>query len=205
MRSEKRIYDALLAEHLTKHRQMAFVTGPRQVGKTTTCRDHADPMPTGTTSTTANRFWRARHVWSSGSSWTGCPKPRPAVLFDELHKYPRWKQLPERVLRHLRRSGSNHRDGQQSHGRLSSRRRQPDGPLLPLPDAPVLRRRDRCTRIFPTRANRPAAHGGQGGRLRGALEARRLPGAVSQARHAIQSSLAVAAPRNSSSGRISAT
>ena len=42
MRAKKRIYDALLAEHLAKHRQMAFVSGPRQVGKTTTCRNHAD-------------------------------------------------------------------------------------------------------------------------------------------------------------------
>ena len=41
MKTEKRIYDALLDEHLATHRQMAFVTGPRQVGKTTTCRNHA--------------------------------------------------------------------------------------------------------------------------------------------------------------------
>jgi len=34
----KRIYDSLLSDHLQNRRQMAFVTGPRQVGKTTTCR-----------------------------------------------------------------------------------------------------------------------------------------------------------------------
>ena len=42
METTTRIYDGLLAEHLTKYRQMAFVSGPRQVGKTTTCRNHAD-------------------------------------------------------------------------------------------------------------------------------------------------------------------
>ena len=42
METASRIYDALLAEHLTANRQMAFVSGPRQVGKTTTCRGHAD-------------------------------------------------------------------------------------------------------------------------------------------------------------------
>ena len=42
MARSKRIYDALLAEHFSLHRQMAFVSGPRQVGKTTTCRAHAD-------------------------------------------------------------------------------------------------------------------------------------------------------------------
>ena len=37
-----RIYDPLLAEHLASNRQMAFFSGPRQVGKTTTCRLRAD-------------------------------------------------------------------------------------------------------------------------------------------------------------------
>ena len=36
METESRVYDALLAEHLSGNRQMAFVSGPRQVGKTTT-------------------------------------------------------------------------------------------------------------------------------------------------------------------------
>ncbi|MGI9320921.1 MAG: hypothetical protein ACR2O5_05860, partial [Thiogranum sp.] len=34
MKPKTRIYDTLLAEHLAKQRQMAFVSGPRQVGKT---------------------------------------------------------------------------------------------------------------------------------------------------------------------------
>ena len=42
MEAKPRIYDALLVEHLTNNRQMAFVSGPRQVGKTTTCRRHTD-------------------------------------------------------------------------------------------------------------------------------------------------------------------
>jgi len=46
---------------------------------------------------------------------------------------------PERVLRHLCRSGSHHRHPQQPHGRLSPWRRQPDGPLFSVPGAPVLK------------------------------------------------------------------
>ncbi len=38
MVSEVRVYDSILVDHFTQHRQMAFVSGPRQVGKTTTCR-----------------------------------------------------------------------------------------------------------------------------------------------------------------------
>jgi len=41
MKAKMRIYDTLLSEHLENYRQMAFVSGPRQVGKTTTCRHHA--------------------------------------------------------------------------------------------------------------------------------------------------------------------
>src|ERR1700675_4313701 len=33
-----RLYDRVLQDHFARHRQMAFVSGPRQVGKTTTCR-----------------------------------------------------------------------------------------------------------------------------------------------------------------------
>jgi len=42
MAARKRIYDSILSEHLAKQRQMAFVSGPRQVGKTTTCGNFAD-------------------------------------------------------------------------------------------------------------------------------------------------------------------
>lgn len=46
MRPVSRIYDTILEEHLAQHRQMALVSGPRQVGKTTTCRHHADSYVT---------------------------------------------------------------------------------------------------------------------------------------------------------------
>jgi predicted AAA+ superfamily ATPase len=89
----KRIYDAVLAEHLSHHRQMAFVSGPRQVGKTTTCRGHADFYV----------FWgygdhRERLLAGSAALVESLGLNRlsvgiPGLLFDELHKYPRWKQF----------------------------------------------------------------------------------------------------------------
>ena len=33
-----RLYDALIAKHLAGYRQMVFISGPRQVGKTTTAK-----------------------------------------------------------------------------------------------------------------------------------------------------------------------
>ena len=37
-----RLYTELLSSHFRQCRQMAFVTGPRQVGKATTCRELGD-------------------------------------------------------------------------------------------------------------------------------------------------------------------
>jgi predicted AAA+ superfamily ATPase len=37
MKPITRFYDAVLDDHLGPYRQMAWVSGPRQVGKTTTC------------------------------------------------------------------------------------------------------------------------------------------------------------------------
>ncbi len=88
---DTRFYDTLLADHLATHRQMIFVSGPRQVGKTTTCRGLAHHY--------AN--WDNvddRALILSGteklSNWLGLNRlagTPPVALFDELHKYPGWK------------------------------------------------------------------------------------------------------------------
>lgn len=89
----RRIYDALLAEHLMKHRQMAFVTGPRQVGKTTTCRAHVDSYANWDNVDDREQILAgpARLVERFGLNRLS--ESIPALLFDELHKYPRWKQF----------------------------------------------------------------------------------------------------------------
>jgi predicted AAA+ superfamily ATPase len=42
MREHRRLYTEILTDHLERHRQMALVSGPRQVGKTTACRSISD-------------------------------------------------------------------------------------------------------------------------------------------------------------------
>jgi predicted AAA+ superfamily ATPase len=88
-----RLYERLFAEHLREHRQMVLVAGPRQVGKTTTCRtlasergylnwddqDHRRLILQGPGAVAA-------HV---GLERLG--PGRPVVVFDELHRYGRWK------------------------------------------------------------------------------------------------------------------
>jgi len=91
MRSRPRIYDAILADHLARRRQMAFVTGPRQVGKTTTCRALS----------TAYLSWDDadhRRVILAGPAAVAervgvghLQDRRPTAVLDELHKFRRWK------------------------------------------------------------------------------------------------------------------
>jgi uncharacterized protein len=90
-----RMYDRMLSQHLAEQRQMAFVAGARQVGKTTTCRNLVD--------TTSYLNWDNlddRRLLLAGpaaiAARLGLSRPstiRPVAVFDELHKYPRWKSL----------------------------------------------------------------------------------------------------------------
>jgi len=91
VRSLPRVYDAMLLQHRRRHRQMAFVSGPRQVGKTTTCRAQS----------AAYLSWdddRDRRLILEGPSAVARQlgldvlREEPlACCLDELHKSPRWK------------------------------------------------------------------------------------------------------------------
>lgn len=94
----KRIYEALIQEHLAKNRQMIFLAGPRQVGKTTL-------------SLLAKKFskniyylnWdnlEYQHLIIRGPKYViqklGLDELASApaiIIFDELHKFSRWKQF----------------------------------------------------------------------------------------------------------------
>jgi hypothetical protein len=75
-------------------RKMAFVAGPRQVGKTTLARSLlTDPKTSYFTWDLARD--RQRLLRADGPFW---PQPssaarRARVVLDEVHKYPRWKRL----------------------------------------------------------------------------------------------------------------
>ncbi len=88
-----RIYTDILTEHFRQCRQIAFVAGPRQVGKTTTCRElgdvyldwdndsHRAMILAGPADVAA--YWGLEQL---------AEKP-VRITFDELHKYSRWKQF----------------------------------------------------------------------------------------------------------------
>jgi len=91
----KRSYSSILTEHLEQHRQMIFVVGPRQVGKTTLCMDLAQEHHYFNWD---NQDHRALII--EGPSKVGDEigvrqlreKPR-IIIFDEIHKYSKWKDF----------------------------------------------------------------------------------------------------------------
>jgi len=81
----------MVREHLRQHKQMAFISGPRQVGKTTLCRalsktyfnwdqqDHRDIILRG-----PNALIEAAGLQKASAG-------EAVVVLDELHRYARWK------------------------------------------------------------------------------------------------------------------
>ncbi len=93
MKPRKRLYDTLLGEHLATQRQMAFVSGPRQVGKTTTCRNLCDEYLNWDNLDDREKILAGPGSLVEQLHLDRLTETTPVALFDELHKYPRWKQL----------------------------------------------------------------------------------------------------------------
>jgi predicted AAA+ superfamily ATPase len=86
-----RLYGTVLRQHLAEHRQMAFVAGPRQVGKTTTCRMLADHYLSWDDRDDRRAIQLgARAVADRLGLDIARAKPT-VVAFDELHKFGKWK------------------------------------------------------------------------------------------------------------------
>jgi predicted AAA+ superfamily ATPase len=93
MKTRKRFYDSLLKEHLSSQRQMAFVSGPRQVGKTTSCRNLADQYLNWDNTDDRSLIVKGPATIAEQLGLTVLTQSKPTALFDELHKFGRWKQF----------------------------------------------------------------------------------------------------------------
>ncbi|MDP1836721.1 MAG: AAA family ATPase [Chlamydiales bacterium] len=98
MHELKRVYEQVFEEHLLENRQMLFLVGPRQVGKTTTSLEVSE--------TYKHHFYfnwdaqgeRAKIVEGPDAiaemlQLEVLRKSLPVVVFDELHKYGKWKSF----------------------------------------------------------------------------------------------------------------
>jgi len=88
-----RIYDSVLADHLGSQRQMAMVCGPRQVGKTTTCRLLADVYLNWDNGNDRALILRGPAAVAERLGLQQLRASPATILFDELHKFSRWKQF----------------------------------------------------------------------------------------------------------------
>lgn len=72
-------------------RKMAFVAGPRQVGKTTMARALLADPDEGYFNWDVESH--RRRILAAPDGFWDEPGGRPRIVLDEIHKYPRWKRL----------------------------------------------------------------------------------------------------------------
>ncbi len=94
----KRMYEIILEEHLKQHRQMVFLSGPRQVGKTTTSLEVSSESPLHYYFNWDNEDHRALIIEgpraiAKAANLEALRKSKPTIVFDEIHKYRNWKRF----------------------------------------------------------------------------------------------------------------
>ena len=91
MKSVKRLYESIVREHLGAYRQMVFLSGPRQVGKTTIARSFATDYLNWEEKDARLLILRgAKAVGGSLGLREGLDSGK-VVAFDEIHRYQKWK------------------------------------------------------------------------------------------------------------------
>lgn len=90
-----RLYDAVLADHFAQHRQMALVSGPRQVGKTTVCRrlDPTEHYLSFDDQDDRALILRGPKAVAESIGLQRLRAERPLLVLDEIHKHARWKSF----------------------------------------------------------------------------------------------------------------
>lgn len=88
-----RLYTAILREHFKRNRQMAFVSGPRQVGKTWVCRSIGDAYFNWDNLDDRRLLLRGPAALAEALELDRLRAARPVAVLDELHKYAKWKPL----------------------------------------------------------------------------------------------------------------
>lgn len=89
----RRVYQAMLEHHLGRFRQMAFVSGPRQAGKTTACRSLTPPPHYLNWDDLDHRriILAGPAAIAAHAGADRLTAPPPILLLDEIHKHGRWK------------------------------------------------------------------------------------------------------------------
>ncbi len=94
----QRVYQELIQRHLSSLRQMVFLMGPRQVGKTTLGLESASLWPKHFYLNWDNAAERllvieGAHAVARQAGLDELSEEKPVIVFDEIHKYGRWKNF----------------------------------------------------------------------------------------------------------------
>ncbi|MHB1948064.1 MAG: ATP-binding protein [Gammaproteobacteria bacterium] len=94
----KRVYSSVIEDHLSRYRQMVFLAGPRQVGKTTITKQIESYRPNYFYLNWDDTSHRKLIMKGTGAIATHIQlntiaNIKPLVVFDEIHKYKKWKQF----------------------------------------------------------------------------------------------------------------
>lgn len=94
----KRIYDALVEKHLTHYRQMLFMVGARQVGKTTLTKHAADHVEQHLSlnwdyEPDQQIILRDIDTVLNQQGFLQASQQKKLFVLDEIHKYPHWRNF----------------------------------------------------------------------------------------------------------------
>ena len=93
MKQHPRLYTAILKDHLENNRQMALVSGPRQVGKMTVCRSISDNYFNWDNTDDRRNLLLGPKTLAEILELDRLSAQPKVAIFDELHKYSKWKTL----------------------------------------------------------------------------------------------------------------
>lgn len=93
MADRPRLYNAILRDHLQRHRQMALVSGARQVGKTTACRSVGDAYLNWDNADDRRILLNGPAKLAEHLGLDRLRSEPPVAVLDELHKNAKWKSL----------------------------------------------------------------------------------------------------------------
>lgn len=93
MEKQPRIYESILEQHLAEHRQMVFLGGARQTGKTTIAKGLCDTYLDWDSRDHQQLILQGPDDVARHCGLDELRDQKPVIAFDELHKFPRWKNF----------------------------------------------------------------------------------------------------------------
>lgn len=91
MKTYKRIYESIISEHLKTYRQMIFLSGPRQVGKTTLAKGYAQRYLNWDDKEVRQLILKGAKAVGAAVDFKEGFESSQVLAFDEIHRYAKWK------------------------------------------------------------------------------------------------------------------